>query len=101
METVTVNPNWQDLLNEALTKPCIEGRLQVLRAIKQKIKAWDDVDNYWPLLMKLAQRETPEGERVNVSRIIRRAIRAELVRCKMIRERKAKPAMAPAPGGEA
>lgn len=74
-----------------------------MRAIKQNVKAWDDVDNHWPLLVKLAQRETLQGERVNVSRIIRRAIRAELVRCKMIRERKKNPAPAavvPEPGGE-
>jgi hypothetical protein len=67
--------------------------------MKQNIKAWDDVDNHYPLLVKLAQRETPQGERVNVSRIVRRAIRAELVRCKLIRETKRKAPAVVAPGG--
>jgi hypothetical protein len=61
-----------------------------MRAIKQHIRTWDDVNNFYPKLLRLASREAPEGEKPNVSRIIRRAIRAELERCGMIRKRKPK-----------
>lgn len=57
-------------------------------ALKQKLIAFDDLDGYGPLLDKLAWKEAPPGERPLRSRIIRRAIRAELIFRRMIRPTK-------------
>ena len=53
---------------------------------RQKLMAFEDTEEFGPLLMRLALKECDPGERPNVSKIIRRAIRAELVRCRMIRQ---------------
>lgn len=57
-------------------------------AVKQKLVVFDDLDGYGPLLDKLAWKEAPPGERPLRSRIIRRAIRAELIYRRMIRPTK-------------
>lgn len=55
---------------------------------KQRLIVFDDIDEYGPLLDKLAARECLPGDRPSRSRIIRRAIRAELIYRRMIRPTK-------------
>lgn len=55
---------------------------------KQRLIVFDDIDEYGPLMDKLAARECLPGDRPSKSRIIRRAIRAELIYRRMIRPTK-------------
>jgi hypothetical protein len=51
-----------------------------MRQREQKIRTWDDTDNYYPILEVVAGAEAEEGERPRVSKVLRRAIREYLER---------------------
>jgi hypothetical protein len=74
-----------------------------MRVRKQSNRVFDDREGYYRLLQKLAERETPPGEKPNVSVIIRRFLREGLERAGLLRVRKSKIAnrkSAIVPGGE-
>jgi Arc/MetJ-type ribon-helix-helix transcriptional regulator len=51
-----------------------------MTARNQHIKTWDDTEAHYPILRVLADAEAEEGNRANVSTLVRRAIREYLER---------------------